>query len=108
MDEVGRYVYNGNGTETVGRYLPNSWGLYDMHGNVWEWCLDWWMESYSADPVTDPEGSTTASGRLLRGGCWGFDAGYCRSSKRDDRGGPALRSALCGARLCAALSGRWP
>ena len=94
MDEVGRYLNNGgssysttcttaNGTAKVGSYIPNAWGLYDMHGNLWEWCLDWWyVNSYGTDAVSDPVGPTTGSVRVLRGGGWNFNAQYCRSAYR--------------------------
>ena len=89
MDEVGRYSYNksdGKGGyskhTTVGSYLPNAWGLYDMHGNVWEWCLDWYNGSYGIAAVSDPVGPNTGSYRVKRGGSWGYGASYCRSAFR--------------------------
>ncbi len=60
--------------------MPNAWGLYDMHGNVWEWCLDW-HEAYHA-PTTDPVGAASGSYRLLRGGSWNYYARACRSAFR--------------------------
>ena len=66
---------------TVGSYLPNQWGLYDMHGNVWEWCLDW-HGGYSDGPVTDPLGAAQGWSRVHRGGCWSGDARRCRSAYR--------------------------
>ena len=68
-------------TVNVGSYSPNAWGLYDMHGNVYEWCRDWY-DSYGGD-ATDPLGAATGSFRVSRGGSWGGGARYCRSAGRD-------------------------
>ncbi len=64
----------------VGSYIPNAWGLYDMHGNVFEWCLDW-LGHLSGD-VTDPHGSSSGSRRVARGGSWNIFADCCTSSCR--------------------------
>ena len=93
MDVVGRYHYNhpggyssslsvgtDGGTAKAGSYLPNAWGLYDMHGNVWEWCLDWY-ESAPAGAL-DPPGPALGSYRVNRGGSWSGYARYCRSAIR--------------------------
>ena len=104
LDNLGRYNNNlkdGKGgyenTTTVGSYLPNAWGLYDMHGNVWEWCLDWY-DSYPEGDVIDPVGPNFAKNsyeeRAIRGG--GFyksgsliiepKANKCRSAARSNEG----------------------
>ena len=66
----------------VGLYNPNSWGLYDMHGNVWEWCADWYGE-YSTGFHTNPQGPTKGLDRVFRGGCQGYFAFCCRSANRN-------------------------
>ena len=83
----GRGGYS-SGPTTVGSYAPNNWGLYDMHGNVYEWCLDWLDSSgrWSQTPIsgTDLKGPTSGEGRVIRGGCWSVqNAGVCSSSQRD-------------------------
>jgi len=72
-------------TTAVGSYAPNAWGLYDMHGNVWEWCLDWYG-SYPGGSVTDPKGakgSVSGKGRVSRGGGWSSSGWCCRSAVRN-------------------------
>ena len=66
----------------VGTKKPNAWGLYDMSGNVWEWCLDWYSSSLAYG--TDPKGSSSGSCRVIRGGSWRNDARACRSTDRNN------------------------
>jgi len=76
--------FRGSGVEQtseVGRYPANAWGLHDMHGNVWEWCLDW-FGPYPSGAVTDPTGSLQGPGRVFRGGCWLSFAAINRSAYR--------------------------
>ena len=69
----------------VGRFKPNPFGLYDMHGNAAEWCEDWYDENYYANsPPEDPKGAAAGSSRVIRGGGWSYDAVYCRAANRDE------------------------
>lgn len=85
MNEVGNFYDNDTGdtdTERVGEHRPNGWGLYDMHGNVWEWCLDW-ADSFKGVPETDPKGADINDSRILRGGSFMSPAIGCRSACRN-------------------------
>jgi formylglycine-generating enzyme required for sulfatase activity len=84
----GNYPYNGNAkgqnrrrTWNVGSGTANAWGLYDMHGNVLEWCWDWYG-AYASGAQTDPAGAASGSTRVIRGGSWGLDAHILRSASR--------------------------
>jgi formylglycine-generating enzyme required for sulfatase activity len=82
------WYYDNSGViwHPVGQKLPNPWGLYDMHGNVWEWCQDWFGD-YAGGIALDPQGPATGSFRVIRGGFWDGWPGpgaisFCRSASR--------------------------
>ncbi len=92
---------NRKATKNVGLYPSNPWGLYDMHGNVWEWCSDWYGE-YSAGDQTDPQGRSNGQYRVLRGGSWNDFPEYCRAAVRY-WSEPAGRFINFGFRVCFRL-----
>jgi formylglycine-generating enzyme required for sulfatase activity len=102
--ELKKYAWydenSGNTTHAVGEKLPNAWGLYDVHGNVWEWCQDWYGD-FTKESVTDPIGPNKGAMRVVRGGSWIYPARICLSAYR---GGwrPGSRGPYIGVRLALA------
>ena len=95
---------SGTNTHPVGRKGPNAWGLYGMHGNVLEWCQDWYGD-YPSGSVTDPSGAASGSLRVRRGGHWLSGAEVCRSAYRDCHE-PSDRGTYLGFRVCLSPSGK--
>ena len=128
LDKLGRYQRNGgqvmngtsyanpaqscgatNGTAIVGSYASNAYGLYDMHGNIWEWCLDWYADDITEiggkvniDPTTPPNtlsgNPMSGANRVFRSGSWSDAAAACRPAYRNGIP-PTLRYYTCGFRL---------
>ena len=89
-------------TTPVGSFPANAWGLHDMHGNVWQWCQDWYGD-YPQKDVTDPQGPEKGDFRVLRGGSWYVTPWICRSAFRDWNVPGNRFSFILGCRVCFCL-----
>ncbi len=99
IDQYAWYSNNsGSKTHPVGQKKPNAFGLYDMHGNVWEWCWDWYDSRYAGVTVTNPSGPATGGSRIFRGGGWDYVASSCRSAFRNNVG-PTRQTEYLGFRV---------
>jgi uncharacterized protein (TIGR02996 family) len=97
------YLHDGKGAEPkpVGLFAPNAWGLFDMHGNVWEWCQDWYERYHCPErDWIDPAGPNTGTMRVLRGGCFFNDVLQCRSAFRTGFEPDFIRTETVGFRVC--------
>ena len=98
LDSMGWYASNtGSTTHPVGQKQANAWGLADMHGNIWEWCADWYG-NYPGGSVSDSPGAPSGAFRVYRGGCWVDTATICRSAICE-RIEPGYRGTCLGFRL---------
>ena len=107
LGEYAWYASNSEGrTHPVGEKKPNAWGLYDMHGNVWQWCADGYGDGYyGKSPKDDPPGVASGTFRILRGGSWILPAWHCRSAYRShDK--PDTSYVVVGVRAAMALVGK--
>jgi formylglycine-generating enzyme required for sulfatase activity len=98
---TGQANYKGRKTTPVGSFPANAWGLLDMHGNVWEWCQDWYGPYPSGD-IKDPQDSNNGDARVVRGGSWLNDPRWCRSANRH-QGAPGFRGLNFGCRVVLCL-----
>jgi formylglycine-generating enzyme required for sulfatase activity len=93
----------GGGPRPVGGKLPNAWGLFDVHGNLFEWTADWFAEGYYASsPRRDPQGPAGGEGRVTRGGSYASDAWFCQTAARNSES-PEVRSMFTGFRLARGI-----
>jgi serine/threonine protein kinase/formylglycine-generating enzyme required for sulfatase activity len=98
-------VFQASRTAPAGSKLPNGWGLFDMHGNVWEWCWDGYEKYDAKSPAVDPQGAAGVPDRVIRGGCWYNDTRVALSAYRF-RYGPAFRHDFLGFRVARGQYGR--
>jgi len=98
LDDLGWYDLNSDrSTHAVKLKVPNAWGLYDMHGNVWEFCSDWYSDI--SDVVVDPQGANVGQFRIIRGGSWDSQSRFCHSAYRNWIP-PSRKAKNIGFRLC--------
>lgn len=110
IDDVAWYYFNipsklesnPYGTQPVGTKAPSELGIYDMSGNVWEWCYDWYG-TYGSSAQTNPQGAVSGSYRVDRGGSWSDGAQSCRSAIRNGSA-PAYRGNFLGFRLASSTN----